>query len=337
MFSFGIIGFIVLVGLIQVWLVDEAAAALTLAVLTFHCLFILILARCSHHVLTVRTVIPVPCFPVITGVGDSAPQKRKLLDMFTIGVSLAVAAIPEGLPIVVTGNVGGVLTHRTDIPLYSLLVAPALLVNRSFPHITRAVAMRRLHWCCCRSDAGAGSHAHGPSQRRRQEATRGGGPRLHDRRVRGQDRHADPQRDDSREGACRCHRLHHLHSARTHSVDDAVGVSALAHGGHTALHHSVVPWYVSCDNCCGLLLLLLLLLLWWWCVCARALARVCSQLFSLSQAGLLSFTGTGYDGASGHLLLGGAPVDSQRQPHIAHILEIGVLCNNADINGGKVR
>lgn len=70
MLSFGIIGVIVLVGLIQV----------------SQCVMCLLAA--AHVTVTVTSL-----------------QRKPLLDMFTIGVSLAVAAIPEGLPIVVTGAV----------------------------------------------------------------------------------------------------------------------------------------------------------------------------------------------------------------------------------------
>lgn len=60
------------------------------------------------------------------------------------------------------------------------------------------------------------------------------------------------------------------------------------------------------------------------------------QMFSLSEASRLTFSGTGYDGNSGQVLLEGQPIQAASHPAIAHILEIGFVCNNTNVNSGKV-
>ncbi len=64
--------------------------------------------------------------------------------------------------------------------------------------------------------------------------------------------------------------------------------------------------------------------------------RRCAQMFSLSEASRLTFSGTGYDGNSGQVLLEGQPIQAASHPAIAHILEIGFVCNNTNVNSGKV-
>lgn len=150
MLSFGVIGVIVLIGLFQV-----------LYESTFLHLF---------HV---------NCL--------SSPQHKPLLDMFTIGVSLAVAAIPEGLPIVVTGVCVCV----------SLAFHPHSLLSLSCSH------------------AGVGCHANGEAERCSEEVACCGITGMYHRGVCGQDRHIDTQRDDRCEGLCigfrYCSSLHGEH------------------------------------------------------------------------------------------------------------------------------
>ena len=59
-------------------------------------------------------------------------------------------------------------------------------------------------------------------------------------------------------------------------------------------------------------------------------------MFSFSENSLLTFTGTGYDGGSGAVLLEGTPIQALSHPAIAHILEVGYVCNNTSLNAGKV-
>ena len=60
------------------------------------------------------------------------------------------------------------------------------------------------------------------------------------------------------------------------------------------------------------------------------------QMVSFSEAGVLTFSGTGYDGQSGGVLLDGHTIQASSHPAIAHLLEIGYVCNNTNINSGKV-
>ena len=51
---------------------------------------------------------------------------------------------------------------------------------------------------------------------------------------------------------------------------------------------------------------------------------------------MVTISGTGYDGASGSVFVNGQQVNTASHPALAQILEIGYVCNNADVNNGKV-
>ena len=49
----------------------------------------------------------------------------------------------------------------------------------------------------------------------------------------------------------------------------------------------------------------------------------------------MTITGTGYDGSSGNVTVNGVVVNSESHPALAHVFEIGAVCNNADVSNGK--
>ena len=97
-------------------------------------------------------------------------QHKPLLDMFTIGVSLAVAAIPEG-----------VSDCYYNFDHYCPVCDPLLWAVMARPAD------------CGDCDVGAGRDAHGSSQCCCEETPSCGITGLHHRRMRGQNRHPNPQ------------------------------------------------------------------------------------------------------------------------------------------------
>ena len=60
-----------------------------------------------------------------------------------------------------------------------------------------------------------------------------------------------------------------------------------------------------------------------------------TQVFTLAEDAHATVSGSSYETA-GTVTIGGATVTTTTHPHIARVLEIGAVCNNAHIEGGAV-